>query len=426
MPLEESHQLFRQTCQRFAKEKIAPHAFEWEEAGEFPRSLYKDAAQAGILGASYPAELGGGGGDLLHGLVGIEGLLTGGSSGVVAGLGSAGIALPPILNLGSDEQKRQFIPPILAGDKIAALAITEPGAGSDVAGIRTRAERRGDDYILNGSKLFITSGVRADLITVLARTGDDQHGGLTFFIVERGMPGFSVSRALKKTGWWASDTAELAFEDVRVPKENRIGEEGQGFVALMQNFQHERLALAFYGHATAAVALEDALTYAKERQAFGRPLVGFQVTRHKLAVMATQVTAARSFNHLHRPPSSCRRILGRRNQHGEEFLRQDRPRSLLPSRADLGRHGLHERNSGRASEPRRSPIAHRWRHHRNHERDHRQEPRALRRRQSRWRAPISSSSSLLERARVPVQTGCSDTQSSSPPWARLSLSTTPT
>ncbi len=294
---DESHELYRKTCLRFAKERIEPHAVEWEEAESFPRELYREAAEAGILGVSFPEEYGGGGGDVLHSVITIEALLTGGSTGVMVGLGSLGIALPPVFILGSEEQKRRFVPPVLAGEKIAALAITEPGTGSDVAGIRTRAIRDGDHYVLSGSKLFITSGVRADLVTVLARTGDDPHGGLTFFVVERDMPGFSVSRALKKTGWWASDTAELAFDEVRVPVENRLGEEGSGFVALMRNFQNERLALAVYGHATAQVALEDAIAYAKEREAFGRPIVGFQVTRHKLAGMATQVAAARAFNY---------------------------------------------------------------------------------------------------------------------------------
>lgn len=297
MAFDESHELFRASCRRFAEEKIAPFCYEWEEAGEFPRELYRDAARAGILGAGYPEELGGGGGDFLHGLVGIEGLLHGGSSGVVAGLGSHGIALPPILRMGSPEQQRRFIPPVLAGEQIAALAITEPGTGSDVASLTTRAVRDGTDYVLSGSKLFITSGVRADLVSVLCRTGPEKHGGLTFFVVERGMPGFSVSRALQKTGWRASDTAELSFDEVRVPQANRIGEEGSGFVALMQNFQGERLALAFYGHATAELALQDAIAYARERSAFGRPLAGFQVTRHKLAAMATKVAAARTFNY---------------------------------------------------------------------------------------------------------------------------------
>ncbi|MEZ4225531.1 MAG: acyl-CoA dehydrogenase family protein [Polyangiaceae bacterium] len=297
MKLDESYELYRTTCRRFAEQKIAPHVVDWEEAGEFPRELYREAAHAGVLGAGFPEELGGGGGDFLYGLVGIEELLRGGSSGVVAGLGSLGIALPPILKMGTEEQKQRFIPPVLSGEKIAALAITEPGTGSDVAGIRTRARRDGSDYLLSGSKLFITSGVRADTVTVLARTSDDKHEGTTFFVVERGMRGFSVSRALKKTGWCASDTAELAFDEVRVPEANRLGEEGSGFVTLMQNFQNERLALAFYGHATAAIAYEDAMAYARERQAFGRPLSGFQVTRHKLAQMATLVHAARAFNY---------------------------------------------------------------------------------------------------------------------------------
>ncbi len=294
---DESHELYRKTCLRFAKERIEPHVIEWEEAGSFPRELYREAAEAGILGVSFPEQYGGGGGDVLHSVITVEALLTGGSTGVTVGLGSLGIALPPLFILGNEEQQRRFAPPVLAGEKIAALAITEPGTGSDVAGIKTRAVRDGDHYVLSGSKLFITSGVRADLVTVLARTGDDPHGGLTFFMVERGMPGFSVSRALKKTGWWASDTAELAFDEVRVPVDHRLGEEGSGFVALMKNFQNERLALAVYGHATAQIALDDALAYAKERQAFGRPLVGFQVTRHKLAAMATKVAAARAFNY---------------------------------------------------------------------------------------------------------------------------------
>ena len=297
MKLDDHYELYRQTCLRFAKEKIAPFVDEWEEAELFPLELYREAAAAGVLAAAYPEEYGGGGGDMLDGLIGVEAWLTGGSSGVVAGLGSLGIALPPILVLGSEEQKRRFVSPVLAGEKVAALAITEPGTGSDVAGISTRAVRDGSDYLISGSKLFITSGARADTVSVLARTGADKHGGLTFFVIEKGMPGFTVSRALKKTGWRASDTAELAFDEVRVPEANRIGEEGSGFVALMKNFQHERLALAFYGHATAAIALEDAIAYAKERQAFGRPLVGFQVTRHKLARMATEVEAARTLDY---------------------------------------------------------------------------------------------------------------------------------
>ncbi len=297
MQLDESYELYRRTCLKFTEECIAPNVAAWEEAGEFPVELYRRAASAGILGVTFPEEYGGGGGDLFHAIVTTETLLTAGSTGVAAGLGSLGIALPPIFFLGSDAQKRRFLPPVLAGEKIAALAITEPGAGSDVSGVTTRAERRGDGYVLNGAKTFITSGVRADFVSVLARTGPDPHGGLTFFVVEKGMKGFSVSRALRKTGWWASDTAELAFDDVEVPEENRIGDEGSGFVALMRNFQTERLGLAVMGHATAEIMLEDALAYAKRRHAFGRPLAGFQVTRHKLAEMATLVNVAKSYNY---------------------------------------------------------------------------------------------------------------------------------
>jgi acyl-CoA dehydrogenase len=295
--LPEEHRMFRETCRRFVRDQIEPHVIEWEEAGEFPRSLYRQAGEAGLLGVGFPEEYGGTGGDGLHALVRTEELLRAGSTGVVAGLGSLGIALPPLSILGTDEQKRRIFPKVLAGECIAALAITEAGAGSDVAGIQTRAERRGDHYVLNGTKLFITSGVRADYLTVLARTSPDRHAGLTFFVVEKGMKGFTVSRALKKTGWWASDTAELSFEDVEVPVENRIGDEGSGFVALMQNFQTERLGLAVMGHATAEVAFDDALAYAKQRQAFDRPLVGFQVIRHRLAEMATKISASKTLNY---------------------------------------------------------------------------------------------------------------------------------
>ena len=295
---DESHHAFREQCRRFAEQEIAPHAHEWEEACEFPRDLYRKAAQAGVLAPSWPERWGGGGGDVFHEVVAGEELIRGGSTGTVVGLGSLAIALPPIVALGSDEQKSRFIPPVLAGDQIAALAITEPGTGSDVAGVQTRAVRDGDHYVLNGAKTFITSGVRADIVLTLARTDpDDPHGGLTFFAVERGMPGFAVSRALRKTGWWASDTAELSFADVRVPIANRIGPEGSGFVALMQNFAGERLMLAVNGCALASFALEHAVAYAKEREAFGRPLSKFQVTRHKLAQMATQVASAKALTY---------------------------------------------------------------------------------------------------------------------------------
>jgi len=292
--LDDSHRAFAETCRRFALDVIAPHAEAWEEAGEFPRDLYRQAAEAGVLAPTFPEALGGGGGDVFHGVVaGLE-LQRGESTGVAVGLGSLQIALPPILMLGDDEQLERFVRPVLAGEHIAALAITEPNTGSDVASVRTRARRDGDDYVLSGAKTYITSGVRADVVVVLARTSDDPHGGLTFFVVERGMPGFTVSRALRKTGWWASDTAELAFDDVRVPARNRLGEEGTGFPTLMKDFESERLMLAVNGTALATLSLEHALAYAKQREAFGRPIAKFQVIRHKLADMRTQVASAQA------------------------------------------------------------------------------------------------------------------------------------
>jgi acyl-CoA dehydrogenase len=279
----------RDQCRRFAEAEIRPFAETWEEAGIFPRELYARAAAAGVLGIGFPEDLGGMGGGPLELVMAIEGLMRGGSTGVTVGLGSLGIALPPLLQWRAPEQLDRFVRPVLAGEKIACLAITEPDTGSDVAGVRTRAVRDGDHYVVNGAKLYITSGTRADVIVTLCRTGDDPHGGLTFFVLTPDMAGVRVSRALKKTGWWASDTAELAFEDVRVPLSHRVGPEGSGFVTLMKNFVTERLALAAYGAATAEIALEEALRWSRERKAFKRPLAGFQVTRHKLADMQSVV-----------------------------------------------------------------------------------------------------------------------------------------
>ncbi len=291
----EEHEALRGQVRRFAQERIAPDSAEWEEAEEFPRELYRQAGEAGVLGIGFPEELGGAGGDFTHTLVAAEELVIGGRSvGTAVGLGSLGIALPPIVAHGSDEQRQRWVPPVLAGDKIAALAITEPGGGSDVASLATRAVRDGDDYVVNGSKTFITSGCRADIVTTAVRTGGPGHGGISLLVIERGTPGFSVSRKLKKTGWWASDTAELSFDDCRVPVANRIGPENAGFIAIMTNFVSERLALAGQCVAIAELAYRESVAYARERKAFGKTLSGFQVTRHKLADMATRLAAARA------------------------------------------------------------------------------------------------------------------------------------
>ncbi len=295
--LDETHAALREQARRFAASQIAPHAEAWEEACEFPRDLYLRAAEAGVLAPTFPEEHGGGGGDVFHGIVAAEELLRAGSTGTVVGLGSLQIALPPVLSLGTPEQVARIVPPVLAGEEIAALAITEPDTGSDVAGIRTRAVRDGDHYVLDGAKTYITSGVRADVVLTLARTGDDPHQGLTFFAVRRGTPGFSVSRALRKTGWWASDTAELSFEGCRVPVSDRIGPEGSGFIALMHDFSTERLMLAVQGYALAEAALDESIAWARQRKAFGRPIGKFQVVKHKLARMATQVTSAKALTY---------------------------------------------------------------------------------------------------------------------------------
>lgn len=290
--LDDSHRAFRDTCRRFAEKEIAPHAYAWEEDEEFPLELYRKAGAAGVLGPLLPAELGGGGGDALHGFMQIEGLMAGDSAGVLAGLSSLSIALPPIASMGSDAQKQRFVTPALEGEKVAALAVTEPGAGSDVAGVATRARRDGDDWVLDGAKTYITSGVRADFVTVLARTGEDPHEGLTFFVVEKDTPGYSVSRPLKKMGWRASDTAELAFEACRIPDANRVGPEGAGFPSLMKTFEVERLSLAAFGTAGAERALAEAEAYSFERQAFGQRLWDFQALRHKLIGAGTQLAGA--------------------------------------------------------------------------------------------------------------------------------------
>jgi acyl-CoA dehydrogenase len=291
----DEHAAMRQIARRFASTHVAPRGAEWEEDEEFPIELYKQAAVSGVTPIGYPETVGGAGGDLGHVLVASEELiLVGRSVGTTVGLGSHGIALPPIVRFGTPEQHRRFVAPALRGDKIAALAVTEPGGGSDVANLATRAVRDGDDYIVNGAKTFITSGCRADVVTCAVRTGGPGHGGISLLVIEKGTPGFAVSKKLRKTGWWASDTAELTFEDCRVPVANRIGPENGAFAMIMMNFAGERLMLAGQCVAIAELAYREAVAYAKQRTAFGKTLTGFQVTRHKLADMATRIAAARA------------------------------------------------------------------------------------------------------------------------------------
>ncbi len=294
---DDTHRMVRDTVRSFVQREILPYVNDWEEAGEFPRELYKKAADAGILGIGAPEKWGGSGEDVFMKVAACEEMVRCTSGGVGASLGSLDIGLPPVWKWGSEALQEKVVPPVLAGDRIAALAVTEPGGGSDVANLRTRAVRDGDHYVVNGSKTFITSGVRADYYTVAVRTGDPGFGGISLLLVEKDTPGFTVGRKLKKMGWWASDTAELFFEDCRVPAENLIGAENGGFFCIMSNFQMERLILAVTANMTAQVALDEAMAYAREREAFGRPIAGFQVTRHKLAEMATQVAVSREFTY---------------------------------------------------------------------------------------------------------------------------------
>ena len=291
----EEHAQLRANVRRFAEKHIAPHAHAWDEAEEFPRELYKTAAAAELLGISYPADVGGGGGDVGHAIVASEEMvLYGHSVGACVGLGTHGIALPPIIRIGTPEQKKRFVEPVIRGEKVSALAITEPNGGSDVAAIRTKAVRDGDHYVVNGAKTFITSGCRADIVTTAVRTGGEGHGGISLLVIEKGTPGFSVSKKLKKTGWCASDTAELSFEDCRVPVANLIGEENSGFYAIMVNFANERLFLAGQCVAIAELAYRESVKYARDRRAFGKTIMGHQVIRHKLADMVTRIAAARA------------------------------------------------------------------------------------------------------------------------------------
>jgi acyl-CoA dehydrogenase len=293
----DEHRAFRETVRRFVRAEMAPHVDTWEAANGFPRDLYRKCGALGLLGLGHPEEYGGSpNADIFHLLILTEELVIGGlCGGLAATLMTTYIATPPIRNLGTPEQKRRLLPKVIGGEWVAALGITEPGAGSDVAAIRTRAQRTGDCYVVNGSKTFITCATEADYVTTAVRTGSDGHRGISLLVIPADTPGFSVVRKLDKMGWRCSDTAELAFEDCRVPATNLLGRENEGFKAIMANFQTERLMLATMAAASAELALQQAVAHAKTRQAFGGPLSDKQVIQHKLASMATQVDVAREY-----------------------------------------------------------------------------------------------------------------------------------
>lgn len=285
----------RATVRAFVERELMPHVDAWDEAGTFPRELYLRAGELGLLGLGFPEELGGTPGDSVSVIQLCEEFARAGSGGLYASLFSHGIGLPPILNLGTDDQQRRFVPDVLAGRKISALAITEPSGGSDVANLKTTARREGDHYVVHGSKTFITSGVRADLVTVAVRTGPAGLGGISLLVVEAGTPGFTRTSLDKKMGWWCSDTATLYFDECRVPADNLLGQENGGFLGIMQNFNRERLSIAAMAIAFAQVCLDEAIAYARQRETFGKPLVTRQVIRHKLVDMATAIHPTRAW-----------------------------------------------------------------------------------------------------------------------------------
>jgi acyl-CoA dehydrogenase len=289
-------QALRTLARDVVAKEIAPHVAEWEREGMLPRSLHKTFSQAGLLGVSFPEAVGGGGGNAIDSAILAEEMMYGGGSGgIIASLFTHGIALPHIAGHGTQDLIDRYVRPTLGGDLIGSLAVTEPGGGSDVAGLRTTAVRDGDHYVVNGAKTFITSGIRADFVTTAVRTGGEGYGGISLLVIDKGLPGFTVSKPLDKMGWRASDTAELSFEDVRVPATNLVGEEGQGFLYIMENFQSERLGLAVHAYATAQRCVDLVIDWVKNRETFGRALVSRQVVRHKIAEMARQTDVARTY-----------------------------------------------------------------------------------------------------------------------------------
>lgn len=288
----------RELTRAFVTREVLPCLDGWERAGEVPRDLHATAAKLGLLGIGFPEAVGGSGGDLLDSIIVTEEIIrSGGSSGLIAALFTHGIALPHIVASGDAELIDRYVRPTLAGTMIGALAITEPDGGSDVAGIRTTARRDGDRYTVNGSKTYITSGIRADFVTTAVCTDFPGSGSLTLLVIDKGTPGFTVGRRLEKLGWHCSDTAELSFVDVRVPATNRIGPEDTGFLAIMQSFATERLSLATQAYATAQRCVELAVRWCRDRSTFGRPLASRQLIRHRLAEMHTRTEAARAYVH---------------------------------------------------------------------------------------------------------------------------------
>ncbi|MGH6714488.1 MAG: acyl-CoA dehydrogenase family protein [Bradyrhizobium sp.] len=292
----EEHELLRAQLRRFVEEEIKPHALQWEQDGMVPRDVLRRMGELGFLGIRYPAEYGGSDMDTLATVVLAEELGRSTFSGVaITVLVHTDMASVHLYNAGSQALKDHFMPDVVAGKRIVAVGVTEPGAGSDVKGIRTTARREGDSYVLNGAKMFITNGVHADLYCIAAVSSPDARPSqrMSIFLVEKGTPGIRVGRALDKQGWRSSDTAELLFEDCRIPATNLLGEEGRGFYAIMRNFQNERIVIGAMAMGEAQAAIEITLDWVTQRQTFGAPLWSRQAIRHRLAMLAAKVEAGR-------------------------------------------------------------------------------------------------------------------------------------
>ncbi|AEI66410.1 acyl-CoA dehydrogenase family protein [Corallococcus macrosporus] len=293
-PFTEEHEAFRNTVRSFVEKEMTPHSLEWDRAGIFPKELFKQAGELGFLGINHDPKYGGSGLDYWYVTVFAEELSRSLNAGVnMALLVQSQMATPIINEIGTDEQKREFLEPALKGEKIAALGVSEPGCGSDVASIKTTARRDGDDYVINGSKMWITNGTRADFITLAVRTGEAGYGGISLVTFPTDVKGFGVSKKLDKVGNLSSDTAVLYFEDCRIPARYVLGEENEGFYHIMTNFQGERLVGAITTVAGMERMVEDSIQYGNEREAFGRPLMKFQVWRHKFVEHLTAIEAAR-------------------------------------------------------------------------------------------------------------------------------------
>jgi acyl-CoA dehydrogenase len=286
----------RKTVRSFAEREVLPHADEWERTGELPRELHRKAGEAGLLGANFPESVGGGGGDGADAvIIGEEMHYSGSPGGVFASLFTCGIAVPHMIASGDERLIETYVKPTLRGDNIGSLAITEPGGGSDVGHLTTRAVRDGDDYILNGAKTYITSGVRADYVVTASRTGGPGAAGVSLIVVDKTTPGFEVTRKLDKMGWRSSDTAELSYSDVRVPVANLIGAENSGFFQIAAAFVSERVGLAVQAYASAQRCLDLTVQWCRDRETFGKPLIARQSVQNTLAEMARRIDVARVY-----------------------------------------------------------------------------------------------------------------------------------